>query len=102
MLVTRVVATPETHLTRRDYTSILLADWGPHLHSRTESRPDSRMSSNRLRLNASKTEFIWLGSTRGSAPSYLARFFTPVSAIAGRSQLRSAAAGVLLVPSSHT
>ena len=38
----------------------------------------------------------------GSAPSYLARFFTPVSAIAGRSQLRSAAAGVLLVPRSHT
>ena len=38
----------------------------------------------------------------GSAPSYLARFFTPVSAIAGRSQLRSAAAGALLVPRSHT
>ena len=38
----------------------------------------------------------------GSAPSYLARFFTPVSAIAGRSQLRSASTGVLFVPRSHT
>ena len=38
----------------------------------------------------------------GSAPSYLTRFFTPVSAIAGRSQLRSAAVGVLFVPRSHT
>ena len=36
----------------------------------------------------------------GSAPSYLARFFTPVSAIVGRSQLQSA--GVLFVPRSHT
>ena len=38
----------------------------------------------------------------GSAPSYLARFFTPVSAITGRSQLRSASTGVLFVPRSHT
>jgi len=38
----------------------------------------------------------------GSALSYLARFFTPVSTIAGRSQLRSAATGVLFVPRSHT
>ena len=38
----------------------------------------------------------------GSAPSHLARFFTPVSAIAGRSQLRSASAGVLFVPRSYT
>ena len=38
----------------------------------------------------------------GSAPSYLARYFTPVSAIAGRSQLRSASTGVLFVPMSHT
>ena len=38
----------------------------------------------------------------GSAPSYLARFFTPVSAIAGCSQLRSAATSVLFVPRSHT
>ena len=37
-----------------------------------------------------------------SALSYLARFFTPVSAIAGRSQLRSASTGVLFVPRSHT
>ena len=37
----------------------------------------------------------------GSAPSYLARFFTPVSAIAGRSQLWSAATGVFFVPRSH-
>ena len=41
-------------------------------------------------------------SIHGSAPSYLARFFTPVSVIAGRSQLRSAAAGALFVPRSHT
>ena len=38
----------------------------------------------------------------GSAPSFLARFFTPVSVIAGRSQLRSASTGVLFVPRSHT
>ena len=38
----------------------------------------------------------------GSAPSYLARFFTPVSAKAGRSQLQSAVTGVLFVPRSHT
>ena len=37
-----------------------------------------------------------------SAPSYLARFFTPVSAIAGCSQLRSAMTSVLFVPRSHT
>ena len=38
----------------------------------------------------------------GSAPSYLARYFTPVSAITGRSQLRSAATSVLFVPRSNT
>ena len=37
----------------------------------------------------------------GSAQSYLARFFTPVSAIAGRLQLRSASTGVLFKPRSH-
>ena len=64
-----------------------------------------------------RTELHWLDITsrvtfklcvlayrciHGSAPSYLARFFTPVSAIAGRSQLRSATTGVLFVPRSHT
>ena len=64
-----------------------------------------------------RTEFHWLDipsrvafklcvlayrCIHGSAPSYLARFFTPVSAIAGRSQLRSASTGVLFVPRSHT
>ena len=38
----------------------------------------------------------------GSAPPYLAGYFTPVSSIEGRSQLRSAAAGLLLVPSTWT
>ena len=64
-----------------------------------------------------RTELHWLDITsrvafklcvlsyrciHGSAPSYLARSFTPVSAIAGRSQLRSAAIGVLFVSRSHT
>ena len=44
----------------------------------------------------------WAPLIHGSAPSYLARFFTPVSAIAGRSQLRAASTGVLFVPRSHT
>ena len=38
----------------------------------------------------------------GSAPPYLAGYFTPVSSIEGRSQLRSAAAGLLLVPRTWT
>ena len=38
----------------------------------------------------------------GSAPSYLVRYFTPVSAIAGRSHLRSAASGLLSVPRTNT
>ena len=38
----------------------------------------------------------------GSAPVYLARYFTPVSAIAGRSHLRSAASGLLFVPRTNT
>ena len=38
----------------------------------------------------------------GSAPPYLAGYFTPVSSIEGRSQLRSAAAGLLLVPRTRT
>ena len=38
----------------------------------------------------------------GFAPPYLAGYFTPVSSIEGRSQLRSAAAGLLLVPRTWT
>ena len=38
----------------------------------------------------------------GSAPSYLVRYFTPVSAIAGRLHLRSAASGLLSVPRTNT
>ena len=38
----------------------------------------------------------------GSAPAYLVRYFTPVSAIAGRSHLRSAASGLLTVPRANT
>ena len=38
----------------------------------------------------------------GSAPPYLGGYFTPVSSIEGRSQLRSAAAGLLLVPRTRT
>ena len=38
----------------------------------------------------------------GSAPAYLVRYFTPVSAIAGRSHLRSAASGMLSVPRTNT
>ena len=38
----------------------------------------------------------------GSAPPYLAGYFTLVSSIEGRSQLRSAAAGLLLVPRTWT
>ena len=38
----------------------------------------------------------------GSAPPYLAGYFTPVSSIEGRSQLRSAATGLLLVPRTRT
>ena len=38
----------------------------------------------------------------GSAPPYLAGYFTSVSSIEGRSQLRSAAAGLLLVPRTRT
>ena len=38
----------------------------------------------------------------GSAPAYLVRYFTPVSAIAGRSHLRSAASGLLSVLRTNT
>ena len=38
----------------------------------------------------------------GSATPYLAGYFTPVSSIEGRSQLRSAAARLLLVPRTRT
>ena len=38
----------------------------------------------------------------GSTPAYLVRYFTPVSAIAGRSHLRSAASGLLSVPRANT
>ena len=38
----------------------------------------------------------------GSAPPYLIRYFTPVSSIVGRSHLRSAATGTVLVPGSRT
>ena len=38
----------------------------------------------------------------GSAPPYLASYFIPVGSIEGRSQLRSAAAGLLLVPRTWT
>ena len=38
----------------------------------------------------------------GSAPAYLVRYFAPVSAIAGRSHLRSAASGLLFVPRTNT
>ena len=38
----------------------------------------------------------------GSAPPYLIRYFTPVSSIVGRSHLRSAVTGTLLVPRSRT
>ena len=38
----------------------------------------------------------------GSAPAYLVRYIVPVSAIAGRSHLRSAALGLLSVPRTNT
>ena len=38
----------------------------------------------------------------GSAPSYRVRYFTPVSVIAGRSHLRSAASDLLSVPRTNT
>ena len=38
----------------------------------------------------------------GPAPAYLVRYFTPVSAIAGRSHLRSAASGLLSVRRTNT
>ena len=38
----------------------------------------------------------------GSGPPYLAGYFTPVSSIEGRSQFRSAATGLLLVPRTWT
>ena len=38
----------------------------------------------------------------GSAPAYLVCYFAPVSAIAGRSHLRSAASGLLSIPRTNT
>ena len=49
--------------------------------------------------------YLYIGLFRclhGSAPPYLAGHFTPVSTIEGGSQLRSAAAGLLLVPRTWT
>ena len=38
----------------------------------------------------------------GSAPSYLSKYCIPVSSIAGRSHLRSAASGDLFIPATNT
>ena len=40
--------------------------------------------------------------THGSAPSYLSKYCVPVSSIAGRSHLRSAASGDLFIPATNT
>ena len=88
-----------------------------HGKSSNEQYSISRIFSFRSFLVTSSTELHWLDipsrvtfklcvlayrCLHGSAPAYLVRYFTPVSAIAGRSHLRSAASGLLTVPRANT